>query len=60
MNWNEMTYDEQRALLGLPDVRREVSWMRVQLAWARVGRAFTAVGRAAAAADYALAKGGAE
>jgi hypothetical protein len=55
VNWNELSYDEQRALLGLPDVRRQVAWMRVQLAWARVGRAFSSVEAAASAAEYALA-----
>lgn len=25
--WSEMTYDEQRAFLGLPDVRAQVAWL---------------------------------
>lgn len=32
MDWNEMTYDEQRALLGLPNVRTELGkWAQPEL-----------------------------
>ena len=58
MNWNEMTYEEQRALLGLPDVRTDVAWMRLRLRVASIRRAMDRITGAAVAADYALAQGG--
>lgn len=61
--WSEMTYDEQRAALGLPDVRAYVAGYRLHSA---VRRATTALARFGAAwtgrgsheptqADYTLA-----
>ena len=60
-DWNELTYDQQRALLGLPDVTREVGWIRLRAAFFGVHRAIDTI-RAAAdlvtvQVDYALAKG---
>jgi hypothetical protein len=43
MDWSGMTYDEQRALLGLPDVRMEVRWMHMQIAGRAVCEAVTAL-----------------
>ena len=40
MNWDKMTYDEQRALLGLPDVRAQVAWMRLGVAARVMARTF--------------------
>ena len=34
--WAEMSYDEQRALLGLPDVRYAVAGMRERIAGRRM------------------------
>lgn len=35
-----LTYDEQRAFLGLPDVRTEMAIVRLGLAWKQIGRTF--------------------
>lgn len=43
-NWSEMSYDEQRAFLGLPDVRAQVAWYRLGLAARVFGEAFTEFG----------------
>jgi hypothetical protein len=47
--WADMTYDEQRAFLGLPDVRTEVAWRRLRLQVAAFSQnlteAFAAMGR---------------
>ena len=40
-SWNAMTYDEQRALLGLPDVRMYVAWTRIRLQMLEVKQVFT-------------------
>lgn len=45
--YSEMTYDEQRKLLGLPDVRIAVLGMRVDIAGRRMVAAVAAFGRAA-------------
>jgi hypothetical protein len=61
-----MTYDEQRALLGLPDVRAQVAWMHlgiaareicrvVAVAWETIRPTFEQL--QAIQADYALANG---
>lgn len=39
-----LTYDEQRAFLGLPDVRGDVARARLALAWQRLGRSFADMG----------------
>lgn len=35
-----LTYDEQRAFLGLPDIRGEIATARLALAWKQIGRSF--------------------
>lgn len=40
-----MTYDEQRKLLGLPDVRMAVVGMRANIAARKMMAAFAAMGR---------------
>jgi hypothetical protein len=46
-SYSEMTYDEQRKLLGLPDVRIAVVGMRAVIAGRKMIAAFAALGRAA-------------
>lgn len=59
-NWQNMTYDEQRAVLGLPDVRAQVGWYRLGLAVRLVAGSIRQIGaaytRAQVQADYGLAK----
>ena len=66
--WAEMSYDEQRALLGLPDVRYAVAGMRARIAGRRMVAAFARLGDAFRSAvreltreptqsDYVLARG---
>lgn len=61
--WSEMTYDEQRAFLGLPDVRYAVVGMRAQIAarrmlaaFARLGETWRSAQRELSQSDYALAR----
>lgn len=45
--YGELSYDEQRKLLGLPDVRFAVVGMRASIAGRKMLAAFAALGRAA-------------
>lgn len=62
----EIPYDEMRAILRLPDVKREVELLRLQLSIRRAGAALAEAGRKLARAwatkptqaDYTLAAPG--
>ena len=41
--WEEMTYDQQRAFLGLKDVRGEIARYELQRAWRQIGAQFEAI-----------------
>jgi transcriptional regulator of met regulon len=65
MDWTEMTYDEQRALLSLPDVRRWVARQQFLRSCRRMATSIEAVSEAFREAfvvspvqqDYTLARG---
>lgn len=58
MNWDTMTYDEQRAFLGLADVKAAVAWAGLRrAAYAFVEAVGTAFKAAEAQADFGLARG---
>lgn len=44
--WEEMTYDEQRAFLGLKDIRGEIAWQRLNRAVGQFAAAFRPVAEA--------------
>lgn len=46
MKYEDMTYDEQRAFLGLPDVSGYVAHYRLQVEWNRIKRVSALIGEA--------------
>lgn len=58
MSWDTMTYDEQRAALGLADVKAAVAWAGLRrAAYAFVEAVAVAFTTAESQVDFGLARG---